>query len=134
MDSVSQKLIELNMALRYACNVDDTTSAVTLQTKLLHLLSQRKHTFVELLTKLCMVKSNLTLLCNKAVKENLITKHKMESDKRVVCYTITEKGLSTLNNLLTALENKFRRILTTNQEYNVCIAKLDNVIDILSYL
>ena len=135
MNSISEKLIELRIATRYACNADAAKgSAVTLKTKLLYLLSKKPHTPPELMSRLCMVKSNLAILCNKAISEELIEKQKLETDKRIVCYSITPKGKNLLNETLSILENEFKRILTSHKEYNDGIDKIDAVLHLLSFL
>lgn len=134
MNSIGEKLIELRIATRYACYADKAAAAVTLRTKLLYLLSQKSQTPPELMTKLCMVKSNLAILCSKAESEELIVKRKLESDRRVVSYSITPKGRNELNKILNALENEFKRILTTEKEYNEGITRIDAVLHLLSFL
>lgn len=135
MNSIGEKLIELRIATRYACSIDGSNgAAVTLKTKLLYLLSQKPRTPLELMSRLCMVKSNLAILCNKAVKGELITKEKLDSDRRVVCYRLTPKGRDELNKTLNVIENEFKRILKSQQEYNESIDKIDAVIHLLSFL
>lgn len=135
MRSISEKLIALKIATRYACNIDATSgSIVNLRVKLLYLLSVKPHTPQELIGKLCMAKSNLALLCGKAVKDGLIIKLKPVEDKRAVCYNITQKGRTLLNTTLGRIEDEFRRILTTEQEYNDSIKKIDEVLHLLSFL
>lgn len=72
-------------------------------------------------------KTNLNLLCNDLIKEELITKSKEEFDKRVVLYSITKKGKIFLEselekfgvafdnmneNKLNDLQNKIKDILS----------------------
>ena len=135
MNSISEKLIELRIATRYACNSDNRKGGtVSLRTKLLYLLSLRPHTPTELMTKLCMVKSNLAILCNKAAESGLISKQKTSADKRVIAYEITPKGKDELNDTLNSLENEFKRILTSEKEYNESIGNIDAVLNLLSFL
>ena len=66
--TAGELLIELNMASRSACDLSASDAEpLTLRVKLLYLLSSGPLTPVELMNRLCMVKSNLALLTAKMV-------------------------------------------------------------------
>lgn len=132
---MGKKLIELRIATRGACNVEHGRgSGVTLRTKILFLLSAGSRTPIELIEKLCMVKSNLAILCNKMIADGVIAKSKHSDDKRVISYSITDKGEGELKRTLDVLDEKFKGVLTTDKEFEVAGKVLDEAIDLLSFI
>ncbi len=133
--TAGELLIELNMALRGACeSVSGRGDPITLRVKALYLLSEKPRTPIELMDRLCMVKSNLALLCNRMTEGGEIEKMHSSPDKRVVTYTITEKGMRTLGETVKLLEEKFKGILTTEKEYDEGIEKFNSILDLLSFI
>ena len=118
--TAGELLIELNMASRSACDLSASDAEpLTLRVKLLYLLSSGPLTPVELMNRLCMVKSNLALLTAKMVKDGEITK---------------SRGMEILKSTVVALENKFKGILTDEKEYDEGVSKFKAVLDLLSFL
>ncbi len=135
MDRIGEKLIELRIATRQACNfAHGKGSFVTLRTKALYLISQKPCSPLDLMEKLCMVKSNLALLCNKMVKDGVIVKVKNSDDKRVISYHITEKGEAELNRTLELIEKKFKGLFGSDKEYREGLDKFDVLLDLLSFI
>ena len=133
--TAGELLIELNMALRGACeSAGERGDPITLRIKALYLLSEKPRTPIELMDRLCMVKSNLALMCNRMTEDGEIEKAHSSEDKRAVTYTITEKGMRTLGNTVKLLEDKFKGILTTEKEYDEGIEKFNSVLDLLSFI
>lgn len=135
MESMGKKLIELRIATRSACNFEHGRgSGVTLRTKILYLLDQGARSPIELIEKLCMVKSNLAILCNKMVEDGVIAKSKHAEDKRIISYNITDKGREELNRTLETLDEKFKGVLTTEKEFENAGKVLDEAVDLLSFI
>ena len=135
MKELGENLIELRIATRSACNFEQGKGcAVTLRTKTLFLLSKKPCSPPELMEQLCMVKSNLALLCNKMVKDGVIVKVKNSDDKRVISYYITEKGEKELAVTVKKIEEKFKGIFSNEKEYEVGMQKFRDLIDLLSFI
>ena len=133
--TAGELLIELNMASRSACDLSASDAEpLTLRVKLLYLLSSGPLTPVELMNRLCMVKSNLALLTAKMVKDGEITKSRRQNDKRTVLFAITDRGMEILKSTVVALENRFKGILTDEKEYDEGVSKFKAVLDLLSFL
>lgn len=133
--TAGELLIELNMALRSACgSADGRGDPITLRIKALYLLSEKPRTPIELMDRLCMVKSNLAVMCNKMAEDGEIEKTHSSHDKRIVTYTITDKGMHSLTETVKMLEEKFKGILTTEKEYNEGIGRFDSILDLLSFI
>lgn len=135
MERIGDKLIELRIATRNACNfAHGKGSFVTLRTKALFLISKKPQSPIELMEKLCMVKSNLALLCNKMVDDGVIVKVKNSDDKRVISYHITERGVEELSETVTLIEDKFKGVFSSEKEYEEGLGKFDAILDLLSFI
>lgn len=135
MENLGEKLMELRIATRSACNCEQGKGCfVTLREKVLFLVSRKPQSPPELMERLCMVKSNLALLCNKMVEDGAIVKVKNSEDKRVISYHITEKGERELQETLKLLENKFKGVFSDEKEYAAGVEKFDALLDLLSFL
>lgn len=135
MESMGKKLIELRIATRNACNLSHGRgSGVTLRLKILYLLDVAPRSPIELIEKLCMVKSNLAILCNKMTVDGVITKVKHAEDKRIISYNITDKGRSELYETLALLDEKFKGVLTSDKEFDNAVKVFDEVLDLLSFI
>ena len=64
-----------------------------------------------LIDSLCLAKSNVAILCNQLLKENMIEKTKDEFDNRGIFYSITEKGRKYLDEQLDKMTFNFSRQL-----------------------
>ena len=88
MYELGEKLIELRIATRGACNFERGKGcAVTLRTKALYLLSLKPRSPIDLMEQLCMVKSNLALLCNKLVEDGAVVKVNDPAVREAMGYT-----------------------------------------------
>ncbi len=135
MYELGEKLIELRIATRGACNFERGKGcAVTLRTKALYLLSLKPRSPIDLMELLCMVKSNLALLCNKLVEDGAVVKVKNSEDKRVISYHITEKGEKELAEVLEKLEEKFKGVFSNKKEYDEGVKKFADLLDLLSFI
>ncbi len=128
-------MIELRIATRSACNfAHGKGSFVTLRTKALYIISKKPCSPIDLMEKLCMVKSNLALLCNKMVADGVIVKVKNSEDKRVISYHITEKGENELERTTALIEEKFKGVFSSEKEYGEGLEKFDAILDLLSFI
>lgn len=133
--TAGELLIELNMALRGACgSAGERGDPITLRIKALYLLSEKPMTPIELMDRLCMVKSNLAIMCNKMTADGEIEKSHASADKRIVTYSITDKGMRVLGETVKSLEERFKGILTTEKEYDEGIEKFNSLLDLLSFI
>ena len=78
-----------------------------------------------LVEKIGLAKSNIALICNGMVKDNLLSKQKDEIDNRVVFYSLTDQGKKELNESLKKLEFNFERQLA----YKKNMKEIENLID-----
>lgn len=135
MSDFGEKLIELRIATRGACNFERGKGcAVTLRTKALYLLSKKPRSPIELMERLCMVKSNLALLAGKMVEDGAAEKLRGSEDRRVISYRITEKGEAELAETLAKLEEKFKGIFSTDKQKEESMKKFDDLLDLLSFI
>ena len=66
--------------------------------KVLHLVSNNDATSPNfLIEKLGMARSNLAIMCNKLIKDGLITKKSKSKNKKEIFYSITDAGNELLN-------------------------------------
>lgn len=136
MDSenvLSSKVIEL---LLYTRKASETQSgAFGLKERLLFCLLQGPQPPRELMERLCMVKTNLALLANKCIKEELIEKvQRGGGDKRTLLYKITDKGAEQIGSRLGEIERKFNTVISDDGERAKTEEDLDSAIELLSYL
>ena len=135
MIGIGEYLIELRIATRNACNFEHGKgSFVTLRTKVLYLLSLRPAQPPELMERLCMVKSNLAILCNKMSADGVIEKERNSDDKRVISYHITDKGRAELTETVRLIEEKFKGVLTSEKDVEDAKEKIAAVLDLLSFI
>ena len=74
-----------------------------------------------------LAKSNIAILCNKLISENLIEKSKDSFDTREITYKITEKGNEYLNNFLSISKKNFERQLAYKDNFE----NINNQVNIL---
>lgn len=115
-----------------ACGKNKNT--LSLKTKILFLLRNKSLQPIDLLTSLKLAKANLALLTTEMAKEGLIQKDKQNYDKRVVAFSITDKGREYLETRLSVIENSLKKAFPTAEEYNSAAKALDAATDVLSFL
>lgn len=136
--TLSEKLVDLRIATRgatmceTACGKNKNT--LSLKTKILFLLRNKSLQPIDLLTSLKLAKANLALLTTEMAKEGLIQKDKQNYDKRVVAFSITDKGREYLETRLSVIENSLKKAFPTAEEYNSATKALDAATDVLSFL
>ena len=130
------KLLKLNSSIdNILCGYDDLYESkkinLTLKDKFLILLNERPLTPFNLISMLGIAKSNLTLISNSLLKENLIEKKKDEIDKRNIVYNITDKGKEKVNKIV----SKINVYLNNQQKFKNNAEEINKYIDIiLQYL
>ena len=135
--TLSEKLVELRIATRgatmceTACGKNKNT--LSLKTKILFLLRNKSLQPIDLLTSLKLA-ANLALLTTEMAKEGLIQKDKQNYDKRVVAFSITDKGREYLETRLSVIENSLKKAFPTAEVYNSAAKALDAATDVLSFL
>ena len=86
---------------------------LTIKDKILIFLYEKPLSPFELIKMLSVAKTNLALVCQSLIKEDLIKKQKDEIDKRNIVYLITEKGKLKAGELL----KEVSRIINNEIEY-----------------
>ena len=84
--------------------------------KVLHLIDKSEKTSPTfLIEKLGMARSNLAIMCNKLIKENLIEKHKESNNKKEIYYTLTIQGKNYLNETYEKTEVNLLKLRNKNK-------------------
>ena len=137
MKELAEKVVELRLASRRACmceNQDNVKkSTLSLRTKVLYLISKGCSP-KEITLRLCIAKTNLALITTALVNGGLILKTRNTKDKREIIFSLTAKGKKELNDCLETIAEAFKNILTGSKEKNDAIRKIDEVLEIFSYL
>ena len=82
---------------------------------------------------------NVSAMCKKLEKENLINRKRTLEDERVVVLTLTENGYDIVKNIESALNEKYKTILETKSEKELVeiqniLEKLNNIFSDISFL
>jgi len=105
-EELSKLLVALTINLEKICDGYDAFDAnkksnLTLKIKVLFCASEMGEvTPSQLINKLGIAKSNLTVLCKSMLEEGLISSRKSATDKRNISYIITNKGAKQLKGYL----------------------------------
>ena len=135
---MAEKLVQLRIATRAATMCESaggkTKNTLSLKTKILFLLREKSLQPIDLLTSLKLAKANLALLTTEMAKEGLLQKDKQSFDKRVIAFSITDKGREYLNTRLETIEQSLKKAFPSAEEYNSAAAALESAADVLSFL
>lgn len=104
---------------------------LTIKDKILIFLYEKPLSPFELIKMLSVAKTNLALVCQSLIKEDLIKKQKDEIDKRNIFYLITEKGKLKAGELLKEVSkiiNNEIEYKNKNAEINAKISELLSLI------
>lgn len=104
---------------------------LTIKDKILIFLYEKPLSPFELIKMLSVAKTNLALVCQSLIKEDLIKKQKDEIDKRNIVYLITEKGKLKAGELLKEVSkiiNNEIEYKNKNAEINAKISELLSLI------
>lgn len=106
-----KEIVEVISRLQILCEgFDDLnkSSVLTSKVKVLLEVSDKKDVSPnKLKSKVGLAKSNLTLLCNSLIKDDLLTKTRDKFDSRAICYNITQKGQEYLDGVLSQMKKNF---------------------------
>lgn len=98
---------------------------LSIKLKLLNYLVESPQSPYFLTKNIGIAKTNLNLICNELIKEELISKQKETFDKRVISYCITEKGRKFLTSEYEKFGNFFDEMNNTKrEELNELIKKM----------
>jgi len=104
-------VLSLTIRLENLCEgFDDTNKSAVLTSKIKVLLVLSKVEFATpntLMINVGLAKSNLAILCNKLVKDELIVKTKDSFDAREIAFSITNEGKKVLNYYLAKAKKNF---------------------------
>lgn len=136
MYDVADKIIDLRLNTRRVCMCEgekNKKSTITLKTKVLFLIAQGLST-KDIILYLGIAKTNLALLTSSLSDEGLIIKQQKLNDKREKSYTLTAKGKQHLDSVKEKINLAFKTIITTDEEFENAVKKIDDVLDLMSYI
>lgn len=135
--NLSEKLVELRIATRGATMCESVNgkqkNTLSLKTKILFLLKDKDLPPIDIMTSLHLAKTNLALLTSEMAKDGLITKDRQARDKRIVYYSLTDKGREYLEARLNIIETALKKAFD-KEEYNRAYAALDEAVNVLSFI
>ena len=136
MYDIADKIIELRLNTRRVCMCEgekNKKSTITLKTKVLFLIAQGLST-KDIILSLEIAKTNLALLTSSLSDEGLIIKKQKNDDKREKSYTLTEKGAQHLSDVKSRINQAFRTVITTDEEFEDAQRKIGEVLDLMSFI
>lgn len=136
MYDVADKIIDLRLNTRRVCMCEgekNKKSTITLKTKVLFLIAQGLST-KDIILSLGIAKTNLALLTSSLSDEGLIIKKQKLDDKREKSYTLTAQGKQHLDSVKEKINLAFKTVITTDEEFESAIKKIDDVLDLMSYI
>ncbi len=136
MKNFAEKIIELRLATRKACNCEEQNAKKTLnlKSKFLFCIKDKPSTPSQLMNRLVIGKTNLAIMAKQLLAEGLIERTVTSADRRNVSYTITDKGKQHVDAVMQRIEELFSKILTDEKEYDDAIRYADELITLFSYL
>lgn len=115
MNTTSEEILSLIINLENLLK-NSELEKFDMKLKVLHLISRNEATTPNfLIEKLGMARSNLAIMCNKLIKDDLITKHKEPLNKKEIFYNLTEKGSKFLNDSYEKAEQSLEKIRNKNK-------------------
>ena len=136
MYDIADKIINLRLNTRRVCMCEgekNKKSTITLKTKVLFLIAQGLST-KDIILSLGIAKTNLALLTSSLSDEGLIIKKQKLDDKREKSYTLTNLGKQHLDSVKEKINLAFKTVITTDEEFESAIKKIDDVLDLMSYI
>lgn len=135
MDKIAEKIIELGLFARKVTKIGKgNDSILPLKEKLLYLLYKKSMHPFEICESLCISKTNLAHLTSSMEKQDLLSKINIEEDKRQIKYLITDKGAALIDSLIETIEDRFKNILISEQDYLNAKRALDEVLELFSFV
>lgn len=135
---IAEKVLALRIATRKASMCENAVgvrkNTLSLKTKVLFLLMDRPLPPSDIISKICILKTNLALLTNQMVKEGLIDKVRGSRDRREVAYRITDEGREYVKKRLAVIEETFKKFLLTEEDEEKAEKTLDEAISLLAFV
>ncbi|MGN1223424.1 MAG: MarR family transcriptional regulator [Christensenellales bacterium] len=136
MEIDAEKIIRLNTMLSNLIEGFDELYAnrkinLTIKDKILVFLMQKSMTPIELIKFLGIAKSNLALISQDLIKEELINKTRDEIDRRNIVFTITEKGKERAKKVLEVLNKNINTNLAYKDNANEINLAIENLIKLI---
>ena len=136
--SLAFNLVTARMLLENLCDGFDARcnskkNLLTSKIKMLHLLNlEEKISPSLIICKIGIAKSNLAILASGMIKDGLITKIEDTFDKRVIYYSITEKGKELLEQSLQKIDDQVCSCTKNAGKCKTLNKKLEELIKLLS--
>ena len=134
-DSI-KNILSLAIKLENLCEgFDETNKSAVLTSKIKILLELDKKQSVtpnELKFNVGLAKSNITIICNQLIKENLIKKVKDSFDSREICYCITDEGKKYVSNYLLKAEKNFAGELAYKNNMKQINENVENLLELIN--
>jgi len=133
--NLSEYVVKLRIATRSATMCENVSgknkNTLSLKTKVLFLLKDKTLSPSDVMTLLHLSKTNLAILMNTMVEENLVIKTKNSSDKREITYKITEDGRQYLEQRLNIIESYAKSI---GEDYDKAVQTLKEALSVLEFI
>ena len=135
-NNLGNDLVELNILLTTTCEGFDIikknkNNIVDSKLKLLYLIKDKPESPSNLIEKIGLAKSNLTILCNNMIKEGLLKKTNDTLDRRIIFYSLTPKGRKMLEDETNSIKEHFEKVLAYKnnmREIRETIEKLNKLL------
>lgn len=135
--TLAEKLVQLRIATRGVTMCESLNgkqkNTLSLKTKILFLLKDNDLPPIDIMTSLHLAKTNLALLTGEMARDGLITKEKQARDKRIIYYSLTDKGRDYLEARLQIIETALKKAFG-KEEYDKAYETLDEAVNVLSFL
>lgn len=135
--NLSEKLVQLRIATRGVTMCESIggkqKNTLSLKTKILFLLKDKDLPPIDIMTSLHLAKTNLAQITSEMARDGLITKDRQARDKRIIYYSLTDKGREYLEARLNIIESALKKAFT-KEEYDRAFAVLDEAVNVLSFL
>jgi len=133
--NISEYIVKLRIATRSATMCENVggknKNTLSLKTKILFLLKDKSLSPSDIMSILHLSKTNLAILMNSMVSENLVSKIKNSLDKREIIYKITDEGFAYLNERLQIIESAAKNL---GEDYDVALERLKDALSILEFI
>lgn len=131
---LSDKLIDLRITLTHVCDgfsLEEGNKSALLSTriKILYILSERDVTPSELISKLCIAKSNLANILKVMINDGIVISYKNDNNSKNIYYSITTLGVEELDKYKEKMMSQFRSQCSGSEEQ--LTKKIGDIINIL---
>lgn len=118
---IAEDLVYLRIALNNMCDGFSNASSsklasLSIRTKILFLLKDGDQTPTELISALCIAKSNLVNTMKPMIEEGVVISYKNEKNSKNVFYKLTDKGLSEFKEYKMKLNRQYSFVCRGSEE------------------